>query len=131
MRSSQRSLTQLCAQVARSGPSGEPAHAVCASLAALHGVAADRDAAVSCSTSTHLPEAAARPTRSHAPLIIGSNGVIHAVPHLLAKRSEQTRPLSGYSRIAETEAGMTKLSGYYAGGFYINNVQAGRVVRAF
>ncbi|GLC55029.1 hypothetical protein PLESTB_000932800 [Pleodorina starrii] len=33
------------------------------------------------------------------------------------------RSIQGFARIAETEEGMTKVSGYYAGGFYINNVQ--------
>ncbi|GIL70236.1 hypothetical protein Vretifemale_1080 [Volvox reticuliferus] len=35
----------------------------------------------------------------------------------------QERSIQGFARIAETEEGMTKISGYYAGGFYINNVQ--------
>ncbi|GAX83231.1 hypothetical protein CEUSTIGMA_g10657.t1 [Chlamydomonas eustigma] len=33
------------------------------------------------------------------------------------------RNYGGISRIAEAEKGNTKFSGYYAGGFYINNVQ--------
>lgn len=33
------------------------------------------------------------------------------------------RCINGISRIAEAEKGSTKFSGYYAGGFYINNVQ--------
>ncbi|GFR43582.1 hypothetical protein Agub_g4679 [Astrephomene gubernaculifera] len=35
----------------------------------------------------------------------------------------QLRSVQGFARIAETEEGMTKVSGYYAGGFYLNNVQ--------
>ncbi|GLI58930.1 hypothetical protein VaNZ11_000715, partial [Volvox africanus] len=35
----------------------------------------------------------------------------------------QVRSIQGFARIAETEEGMAKISGYYSGGFYINNVQ--------
>lgn len=43
---------------------------------------------------------------------------------LLPSAARQIRSIQGFARIAETEEGMTKISGYYAGGFYINNVQA-------
>eukprot|EP00195_Chlamydomonas_chlamydogama_P016080 CAMPEP_0202891794 /NCGR_PEP_ID=MMETSP1392-20130828/1763_1 /ASSEMBLY_ACC=CAM_ASM_000868 /TAXON_ID=225041 /ORGANISM="Chlamydomonas chlamydogama, Strain SAG 11-48b" /LENGTH=190 /DNA_ID=CAMNT_0049575649 /DNA_START=41 /DNA_END=613 /DNA_ORIENTATION=+ len=42
-----------------------------------------------------------------------------------------TRSINGIASLTETEKGKTKFSGYYAGGFYINNVQVPGSVMAY
>lgn len=97
----------------RSSPSRQQAAAVSQHAAWARGLGGSSDSSMLASTHMQGLVRAPQSQQQHQ-----GNAQRLQLPRLGSVRSIQ-----GFARIAETEKGMTKFTGFYPGGFYINNVQ--------